>query len=727
MGLGCPAVSSMQARSGSQCAPRGARKLCTCGHPTWCNLPACGPSGLICARPPGPSARRPGRRRPPCWRFRSAWPRRSRSTPPSGPSPTTCRPSPIPSASAGSTRKTRPCPWGGARCSAREVAPLVEQAGGRLVAALVDDADVTLENRRLRRGRACARAAGRALVLRGGRRPSSARSDLDGRRARRPFSPPARRRSVAARLRRRAGHRRPRRARRRAAVRGGRRDAGRLLADRPRRRPCGCRSCTAPDEAPMVDGEAGRSGDMGGRERAVCRRAGSRPRAGHRAHRSPDSAGSTRVRRAAGPGAAGAARRVRERGRPARRARAAPRARSGGAAEPRRDAVAARPAGVRRNRRRGDGRRADRRAAGGGRHVGAPARLRPVEPRDGTRHHGGCGRPRLRAGDGGGDGAPDRADARGQGRARRHHAAPVARACASTSSAGAATRRPISSSSSRSRWPSSCSWSRRCSAGSSTRSSAAVPGRPERTFVADVATADRAAPDPDALRRLVAAMHEVPGVAHVAIANGEPQPVPPGGIAIEALDAPADAERCRADVSAVAGEVLRRVLGVAQDRQPVHRMGTAFGAAGRRRQRDDGAAVLGPRRRRRATSAVHSIRRRAVARHRRGDRRRRRDENPPAAGGAVPAVRAGAARRDGAARGGTGAGRHDRTALDTAAGRHAPAEGLAARRRRGLAGAARAGRPAGALRDRAAAGAARRVAPRSRSRSRGSGAASPSA
>ena len=68
-----------------------------------------------------------------------------------------------------------------------------------------------------------------------------------------------------------------------------------------------------------------------------------------------------------------------------------------------------------------------------------------------------------------------------------------------------------------------------------------LPGRPERTFVADVATPDRAAPDPDALRRLVAAMHEVPGVAHVAIANGEPQPAAPGGIAIEALDAPAGA------------------------------------------------------------------------------------------------------------------------------------------------------------------------------------------
>ena len=81
-----------------------------------------------------------------------------------------------------------------------------------------------------------------------------------------------------------------------------------------------------------------------------------------------------------------------------------------------------------------------------------------------------------------------------------------------------------------------------------------LPGRPERTFVADVATPDRAAPDPDALRRLVAAMHEVPGVAHVAIANGEPQPAAPGGIAIEALDAPAGAERCRADVSAVTGE-----------------------------------------------------------------------------------------------------------------------------------------------------------------------------
>ncbi len=81
-----------------------------------------------------------------------------------------------------------------------------------------------------------------------------------------------------------------------------------------------------------------------------------------------------------------------------------------------------------------------------------------------------------------------------------------------------------------------------------------LPGRPDRTFVADVATPDRAAPTPDALRRLVAAMREVPGVAHVAVADSEPQPAEPGGPAIEALDAPPGAEGCRASVSAVGGE-----------------------------------------------------------------------------------------------------------------------------------------------------------------------------
>ena len=85
-----------------------------------------------------------------------------------------------------------------------------------------------------------------------------------------------------------------------------------------------------------------------------------------------------------------------------------------------------------------------------------------------------------------------------------------------------------------------------------------LPGRPERTFVADVATPDRTAPATDALQRLVAAVHEVPGVAHVAVADREPQPAEPGGPAIEALDAPPGAERCQASVAAVTGEVPSR-------------------------------------------------------------------------------------------------------------------------------------------------------------------------
>jgi len=80
---------------------------------------------------------------------------------------------------------------------------------------------------------------------------------------------------------------------------------------------------------------------------------------------------------------------------------------------------------------------------------------------------------------------------------------------------------------------------------------AGVPGPLSRTFVAEVATPDGDVPDGGQLRRLVDDLRAVPGVVRVAAADHAPEPPPPHGTPIEALGAPPGAGRCHATVSAV--------------------------------------------------------------------------------------------------------------------------------------------------------------------------------